>query len=71
MDDVFAFFNIEKWSGNLIITHFRWANVEAEINKASQYIQSELENNSNAVMIKLNEWNVAFCDKETKDGNII
>ena len=36
-ENTYAFFNTEKWSGNLRITHFRWQNTDAGIDKADLY----------------------------------
>ena len=70
-ENVFAFFNTEKWSGNLRITHFRWEGVDADTDKAFLYNQSELKDNPGAISIKLKEWDATFYSKETDDKDII
>jgi len=67
-DDNFAFFNTEKWSGNLRITHFRWKNVVDESDKAALYSGSELAKNPSAIVVKLGLWDATFYSQETKDG---
>ena len=70
-ENVFAFFNTEKWSGNLRITHFRWEDEDAGDDKALSHIQSALNDNPDAVSVKLNAWDATFYSKETTDGGII
>lgn len=70
-ENTFAFFNTEKWSGNLRITHFRWTNDDPGIDLALQSIQSELKNRPNALKVRLNDRDAAFYDDETDDGSIL
>jgi hypothetical protein len=70
-ENTFAFFNTEKWSGNLRITHRRWENVEEGIDKASLYNQSELTDSPGAILVKLNKWDATFYIKEANEGDII
>jgi len=64
-ENTFAFFNTEKWSGNLRFTHFRSLNVEEGIDEANQLIHSRLSSKPNALLIKLHEWDAAFYRQET------
>jgi hypothetical protein len=70
-EDLFAFFNTEKWSGNLRITHFRIENVESGTDEANQRIHSTLNNKPGALLIKLGELNAAFYSQETINGECI
>lgn len=66
-DNTFAFFNTDKWSGNLRITHLYWENADPEINKTSLYRQSEFETQPDAIKVKLNDWNAVFYSNEGED----
>jgi len=68
-DDNYAFFNTEKWSGNLRISHIRWANVVDYTDKASLYNQEEMEKTPGAINVKLANWNATFYSKETLAGD--
>ena len=70
-ENVVAFFNTKKWSGNLRITHFFWENADPETDKASLYTQSEFENEPNAVKVRLNKWNAVFYSKESESDGLI
>lgn len=69
-DNVSAFFNSEEWTGNLRITAFRWP-VDVEVDKAFEYIASELDENPGAIRIKLGEMEAAFYTKEAANDCII
>ena len=67
-EGTYAFFNTDEWSGNLRITPYRW---EGDSNKAAEYINDELNNNPDAVAIKIGDWNAAFYSRETSDDSLI
>jgi hypothetical protein len=69
-DNVFAFFNTEKWSGNLRITHFRWEDVMDAVDKAFLYKQSELKDNPNSIIVKLGDWDATFRGEQTDNTGI-
>jgi hypothetical protein len=69
-DNVSAFFNTEQWSGNLRITALRWP-TDTEIDKTSEYIASELNDNAGAICTKLGEMDAAFYTKEAANDCII
>jgi len=60
-----AFFNTVKWSGNLRITPLRIG--DAEIDKTPASVSSINNDNSNAIIIKLGDWDAAFYKKESSD----
>jgi len=68
-DNSSSFFNAQEWSGNLRITSFTWDNtgIGEKNDRAEEYIQSELSDNANAILVKVGEWDAAFYSKETKD----
>jgi hypothetical protein len=66
-----AFFNQEKWSGNLRITSFFWQDKGNGIDRVSEYIQSELNENPGAELIKIGNFDAAFYSKETEEDCII
>jgi hypothetical protein len=70
-DDNFAFFNTEKWSGNLRITHFRSAGIQDSSYSSLANIQKKVENNPRATLVKLGNFDAAYYFKDTEDGNII
>lgn len=66
-----AFFNQEKWSGNLRITSFYWHDENIERNQVSNYIQSELKDNTDAKLIKIGNFDAAFYWRELKEEDSI
>ena len=70
-DNVFAFFNTEKWSGNLRITHFLWENANPKTDKASQYTKALLKNEPGAINVRLGKWNAVFYSEEGSEGNTL
>ena len=69
-DGVFAFFNTEKWSGNLRITHLYVANTSDEgafLSTVDQKWMAEKD----AVFVKLNNWQTAFYINEAKNDLIV
>ncbi len=70
-DNVFAFFNTEKWSGNLRISHLRRQNDEKEVNDASFYTGSEFADKPGVMKVKLGDWDATFYSKGTNEGDII
>jgi len=67
-EGTYAFFNTDEWSGNLRITPYRWPD---DSDKAPEYIKDELNDNPNAVAIKIGDWDAAFYSKEAKDDCLI
>lgn len=67
----YSFFNKEQWCGNLRISSLRWDGEETGIDQASKYIQSELTDNSNAILVKLGDWDAAFYSEESSDESLI
>jgi hypothetical protein len=67
-DGTYAFFNSATPSGNFRITPFRW---QSGNNRAHSYIQDELNDNLNAVSIKVGNWDGAFYSKKADEDNLI
>jgi len=70
-EDIFAFFNTERWSGNLRISHLRWTDVADDRDGAAFYNQSEYSNKPGAIEVKLGDWDSTFYSDETIDGKCI
>ena len=68
--NTYAFFNSKQWSGNLRISFIHWKGTSNK-DKANNYIQSELLENENVCIIKINDRNAAFYSKESVDNNLI
>jgi len=53
-EGTYAFFNEKNWTGNFRVTPFRWEQTTNDgDDKAAKYISGELEDNKDAVEIKL------------------
>jgi len=66
-DSTDAFWNEaeESWTGNFRITAFQWPNVtDSNVDKASEYITTEVLENTGAQKIILGEYNCAHYKKE-------
>ncbi|HEY4195580.1 MAG TPA: DUF3805 domain-containing protein [Mucilaginibacter sp.] len=70
-DGTYSFFNKEKWSGNLRISQLHWNSEEDEIDQASKYVQSELTDNSNAILTKIGDWDAVFYSEKSQDESLI
>jgi len=68
-EGTYAFFNTTEWSGNLRITPYRWE--EEGEDKGLQYVQDELKENENAVLIHLGDWEAAFYSGKASEDSII
>ncbi|HEY8999725.1 MAG TPA: DUF3805 domain-containing protein [Mucilaginibacter sp.] len=68
-EGTYAFFNTSEWSGNLRITPYRWE--EGGVDKGPQYVQDELNENEDAVLTKLGDWEAAFYSGEASEDSII
>lgn len=68
-DGTAAFFNKEKWSGNLRITAVRITNIEAD--KISSFAQSKTGDDPNAILVKLGNWDTVFYSEKSTDGCIV
>jgi len=71
-DDLFAFFNTERWSGNLRISYLYLQNDDGSgVDGSFLYNQSELVKHPDAILVKLGKWEAVFYTKETDaDGAI-
>ncbi|NII85678.1 DUF3805 domain-containing protein [Pedobacter sp. SG908] len=68
-DSTYAFWNEaeESWTGNFRITAFQWPNVTgSNVDKASEYITTEVLENTGAQKIILGEYNCAHYKKESQ-----
>ncbi|MEO6979931.1 MAG: DUF3805 domain-containing protein [Mucilaginibacter sp.] len=63
-DDVFAFFNTDKWSGNLRISHLYVENSSAKNDIFLCILDENWMRDKNAVRVKLNNRNAAFYTNE-------
>jgi hypothetical protein len=66
-EGTYAFFNTDKWSGNLRITPNKWEN-SPDI--ASTIIAGELKNNPKAVATKIGKWDAAFFSQKGSDETL-
>jgi len=70
-DSTHAFWNEAEasWTGNFRITAFQWPNVTgSNVDKASEYITTEVLENTGAQKIILGEYNCAHYKKESQQG---
>ncbi|MES2278478.1 MAG: DUF3805 domain-containing protein [Bacteroidota bacterium] len=70
-EGTYAFFNTQKWSGNLRISSFRWTGVEEGTDKAYDYIISELNDKPGATLIQLAGYDTAHFQEAGSDQTII
>jgi hypothetical protein len=60
----FVFFNSKNYSGNLRISPFHWENAKSNENKASEFIDEELNEKKDAMKIKLGKFDCVHYKKE-------
>lgn len=76
-DSTHAFWHesAESWTGNFRITAFRWPNVtDPNVDKAGEYIKTEIAENADAQIIRLGQQDCAHYKKESQqdgDGQVI
>jgi|SRR4051812_41882192 hypothetical protein len=70
-DDTCVFCNAKTWTGNFRITPFLWTDlVDANEDKAAQYIVDELRENEGAIKINLGDYECAFYKEDLlQDGD--
>ncbi len=70
MTYAFANNSTEYWSGNFRITPYRWSDPNVPCGtKTSEFIQGELNDNSEAIKIQIGELECAFYTEEDPDGD--
>jgi hypothetical protein len=70
VEDTYAFFNTENWTGNFRITPFRFElPTESSEDKAYQFILDEITENEAATEIKIGDFPCAFY-KQDSVGNL-
>ncbi|RYY33696.1 MAG: DUF3805 domain-containing protein [Sphingobacteriaceae bacterium] len=70
--NTYAFFNHHEWQGNLRITHFYiQADFKSDTDKTNGYIDDELNDNPDAVIITLGEWKAVHYVRYNDDENSI
>jgi hypothetical protein len=62
-DDLAAFFNTEKWSGNLRITP-----ITVKPSKIAELMKAQLTNKPNAITDELGKWQMVFYSSVSDDG---
>ncbi len=67
-DNVSAFFNTEEWSGNLRITLIP---LEGKFDQVRNLIQSEINDNPNAILTKIGQWDAAFYSQEVSNDCLV
>lgn len=68
-EGTYAFFNTDKWSGNLRITPNKWEN-SSDPDIARAIIAGELKSNPKAVATKIGNWDAAFYSQKGSDETL-